>query len=264
MLTGSDAIAALESNAWSMFSILGTGEGGRVTASPTRLVVESPIPQPPYNGVWRFYDEADRPLDRQVAEVLAPMRDRGVAVMWLVHPTSPPAVREHLRAEGLVLAEELPGMVADLRCLDPVPAVPESVEVFEASAAESDEWVHLVSWRYGLDSSTSSYLQQVYANAIGGHTRLWIAHVGGEPVSKAALHCGGGVAGIYGVVTAEKGRGRGLATILTLMALHAARDQGFETGVLHSTPMARGLYERLGYRACAVFEVWAEPETLHL
>jgi ribosomal protein S18 acetylase RimI-like enzyme len=264
VLSGDEAVAALEGNAWTMFSVLGTGEGGRVIDTPTRLVVEAPIPQPPHNGVWRFYDEADRPLRQQVAELLAPFSDREVVLMWLVHPTTPPDVREHLAGEGLVCADELPGMVADLRYLDPTPPVPEPVEVVEATAAESEAWVHLVSWRYGLDTSTSPYLRQVYANGMGGHTRLWIASVAGEPVSKVAMHVDDGVAGIYGVATTEKGCNRGLATALTLTALHAARDEGVETSVLHSTHMAHALYERLGYRDVATFEVWAEPERLHL
>jgi predicted GNAT family acetyltransferase len=176
----------------------------------------------------------------------------------------PPDVREHLAGEGLVRADELPGMVADNRYLDPTPPVPETVELIEATAAESEAWVHFVSWRYGLDTSTSPYLRQVYANAIGGHTRLWIASVAGEPVSKVAMHINGGIAGIYGIATTEKGRNRGPATILTLTALHAARDEGVETSVLHSTPMAHALYKRLGYQDVAAFETWAEPERLHL
>ncbi len=247
-----------------MFSILGTGDGGKVIDTPTRLVVEAPIPQPPYNGVWRFRDEQDRPLPTQIGELLAPFADRGVTAMWLVHPTTPPGVREGLEGHGFACAEELPGMITDLADLDPVPSIPGDVEVIEASAAESEAWVHLVSWRYGLGTSTSAYLRQIYANAIGSHTRLWIARIAGEPVSKVAMHIDDGVAGIYGVVTTERGRRRGLATILTLSALHAARDLGVEVSVLHSTPMAQSLYRRLGYRDVATFEVWAAPETLHL
>jgi hypothetical protein len=34
--------------------------------------------------------------------------------------------------------------------------------------------------------------------------------------------------------------------------------------VLHSTPMASSLYERLGFRAHATFRVYAPPRALHL
>ena len=259
------AVAALERNAWSMFAVLGTGDGGCVIDTPTRLVVETPVRQPPYNAVWRFHDENDRPLVEQVVALLERFAGRDVTPMWLVHPTAPPGLRDRLGALGMVCAEEVFGMIAELRSLPPIPAPAEEVEVREATATEPDEWVHLVSWRYGLDTSTSPYLADVYARALRGRTRMWVARVAGVPSSKTVLHIDDdGVSGIYGVATTENGRHRGLASLLTLTALHAARAQGAEIGVLHSTPMARSLYARLGFRDVALFEAWAEPDTLHL
>lgn len=104
----------------------------------------------------------------------------------------------------------------------------------------------------------------MYADAIGTHSRLWLARVDGEPVSKVVLHVSDGVAGIYRVATTEAGRGRGLASSLTLHALHAAREAGATVSVLHSTAMAHGLHARLGDRDVAPFEIWAEPDQVHL
>lgn len=74
----------------------------------------------------------------------------------------------------------------------------------------------------------------------------------------------GGVAGIYGVATTESGRHRGLARLLCSTALDAARTAGVERTVLHSTPMARSLFQRMGYEDVATFEVWAAPDSVHL
>jgi ribosomal protein S18 acetylase RimI-like enzyme len=257
-----DAVRELEASVWSMFSILGWGTGGRVLDTPTRLVVETPVPRPPYNTVWRFYDEGDRPLAHQVDEVLTPMIERGVTAGWVVHPTTSPGVREELTAIGWVRAEEIFGMVADLAEIDSPPPVPEGVEVVEVSTCDSEIWLELVSWRYGLGVESNPYLREVYEKVIGRHTRVWVAIVDGAPMSKVALHISSGVAGIYGVVTTESGRGRGLASLLTLTALDAARSDGVSRTVLHSTPMARSLYRRLGYRDVATFEVWAEPGSM--
>ncbi len=265
MVNHDAAIAALERNAWSMFTALGWGQGGNVIDTPTRLVVETPVRQPPYNAVWRFYDEQDRPLDEQVDELLARFIERDVVGMWLVHPTTPPALRPRLTAGGVVCAEELFGMIGDLDHLDPIPPTAADVEVHESGADEPDEWMHLVSWRYGLDTSTSPYLADLYPRALAGGTRVWIARVEGAPTSKVTMHIDAhGVAGIYGVVTTDAGRGRGFASTLTLTALHAARASGATIGVLHSTPMARNLYSRLGFHDVATFEAWAEPDRLHL
>lgn len=248
-----------------MFSELGRGDDGRVFDTTTRLVVETPVPQPPYNAVWRFYDEGDRPIDDQVAELLEAFARRSVTLMWLAHPTTPPEVRPSLSARGMSCAEEIFGMIADLDEIGPMRGRVDDVEIREVTADDPDEWVHLVSWRYGLDTDTSPYLVDMCRKALSGRTRLWIARVGNVPVSKVGLHVDtDGIAGIYGVVTTEHGRGRGLASMLTLTALHEARSAGAHVAVLHSTPMARSLYARLGFRDVAVFEAWAKPNTLHL
>ena len=93
---------------------------------------------------------------------------------------------------------------------------------------------------------------------------MWIASHDGVPVSKLGIHMGNDVAGIYGVATTERGRGKGLATLLANVALHATADAGFRASVLHSTPMAHSMYRRLGYRDVATFELWARPNEVHL
>ncbi len=82
--------------------------------------------------------------------------------------------------------------------------------------------------------------------------------------SRRRLNVENDVAGIYGVATTQEGRGRGLATLLCTTALEEARADGATRTVLHSTPMARSLYHRMGYRDVATFEMWAAPDTLHL
>ena len=107
-------------------------------------------------------------------------------------------------------------------------------------------------------------LRDVYRAGLRRGTGGWVALVDGEPASKAVMHVEDGVAGIYGVATTEAGRGRGLATNLCATALDAARVAGAERTVLHSTPMAREPYRRMGHRDVATFEMWAAPDSLHL
>lgn len=264
MVERTGEVAALEDSAWSVWKAIGTGPGGVVRDTPTRLIVETPVPQPPYNTVHRFYDEGDRPVGRQIAEILDPMSERPVTPAWLVHPSTDATVRGELTRYGWACAEVIYGMVAHLSDVAAPTRQDLGAELFEATAAETDLWVELVSWRYGLDPTASPYLRAVYEESLGVDTRLWVATIGGVPVSKVALHRTGDVAGIYGVATTEAGRGRGLASELTAMALEGARSAGARITVLHSTPMARSMYRRLGYRDVAPFEVWAEPDTVHL
>jgi ribosomal protein S18 acetylase RimI-like enzyme len=263
MLDDGQLVDALERHFWSMWGPLGSGPGGRLTDSPTRLLVETPLPQPPYNSVLRFLDDGTSGLQAQVDEVLARYQSRPVTLAWIVHPTSPPGVRDCLAARGLVMAEELSGMVAELAALDLEVTPAEGVELLEATAEHSAEWMEMVDVRFGLDAVGSSFVRQLMEDNIG-HARWFMARVDGVPVSKAILHLNDDIAGIYGVATLEGGRGKGLATALTKHALDVARESGCELGLLHSTPMARELYRSIGFRDVATFEIWAEPDRVYL
>ena len=264
MFTDSEAIRALETNAWSMFAQFGRVEPGRLIETPTRLVLETDVPKPPYNMVLRFYDEGDRSIQAQVHELVARFESRACTPAWLVHPTTPSEVRESLDAHGWVCAEMMPGMIHTLDDLAPVPETPPDIEVVEADVGHGAAWLDLVSTRYGLAEEDSPYLRRVFDRFIGTGVRVWIASHEGVPVSKLGIHLGDDVAGVYGVATTERGRGMGLASLLTNIALHATSDAGFSASVLHSTPMARSMYQRLGYRDVATFELWARPNEVHL
>jgi len=258
------AVARLEQNLWSMFRVFGVGPGARLTDTPTRMILETPIARAPYNSVFRFFDEGDRPLGTQLDEVLARFVGRNCTPAWLIHPTAPPEIRSLLAERGWVCAEEIPGMVRELADDASPGEPPVGVEIVEASGDAPGDWLDLVSSRYGLAPTDSSFLSDVFRHAVGSSVRVFIARIDGTPVSKVGMHVHDGVVGFYGVVTAEAGRGRGLASHLMRIAMAAARESGVATCVLHSTPVAHGLYMGLGFRDVATFELWAEPDRVHL
>ncbi|MFK8023805.1 MAG: GNAT family N-acetyltransferase [Ilumatobacter sp.] len=262
MLDDQQLTDVLEAHLWSMWGPLGSCRGGKTTDMPARLLVETPIPRPPYNTVLRFLDDGS-PLDAQVDEVLARYVDRPVTLAWIVHPSSPDGLGDLLAARGLEMAEELFGMAVDLTEIAEPLAFGPDVEVFEASLAHAAEWMEMVGVRYELDPADSDLVRQLMEDQID-HARWFVARVDGVAVSKVVLHEHDGVAGIYGVATTEAGRGRGLAGGLTAHALGVARESGMELGVLHSTPMAQSLYRSIGFRDVATFEVWALPGSVQL
>ena len=111
----------------------------------------------------------------------------------------------------------------------------------------------------------TSYLREVYRAAkVDERTLLWVALHDGEAISKAAVHLAGGVAGVYGVASKDSARGLGLARLCTVPALQDAHRRGYRTSVLHATPMAVSLYESLGFRHVAPFELFTEAGALDL
>jgi ribosomal protein S18 acetylase RimI-like enzyme len=249
----STEIDALEQNLWSMWGQFGGGSGCRLLTSDDTLLFETPIPITPYNSVLRFTG----PLD-QVPLINASYANRGVAPLWWVHPTATAGLTGHLRSDGLVCAEHVSGMVADLAVVAPPAASPaEIVEVEDTSLAD---YLELVSWRFSVPGRDTEVLESVVrAAGLGPVNRAWVARLNGRPVAKAWLHRACGVAGIYGIATRPEARKLGIAGCLTSTALQAAKEEGEQVAVLHATPMARALYEGLGFRFVAGFEVWAPP-----
>jgi ribosomal protein S18 acetylase RimI-like enzyme len=65
------------------------------------------------------------------------------------------------------------------------------------------------------------------------------------------------------MATTPEARGRGLGRLVCLTALDDARRRGHAVAVLHSTPMAVGLYESIEFRARAGFGIYAEPGSVY-
>jgi len=64
----------------------------------------------------------------------------------------------------------------------------------------------------------------------------------GFQISKVGSYYGDGSVGIYGVVTKPEARGQGLASILMVETMKAAKQAGHKLVVLHSSPLAENLY----------------------
>ena len=79
------------------------------------------------------------------------------------------------------------------------------------------------------------------------NARFWLAWKDGVPISKIGLYNGSGSAGIYGVATKPEARGLGIASILMITAMQAAKEMGHSLAVLDSSPLAENLYKRLGF-----------------
>jgi GNAT superfamily N-acetyltransferase len=229
---------------------------------------DTPIPTLPYNGVIRFTAEHD--VDRRIDALFAHYRRRGIPFLWIVHPSARPLdLPERLRARGMEEAETCPGMAINLDDLPPLQPLPDGIAISEVSGeTDAGRLLELVGWRWAVPQQARPALAGVTrafeVGVPGSKIRSWLAWQGGVPVAKALLHLAAGVAGLYGVVTRPEARGLGLARSLTIHAFSVARREGYATGVLHSTPMARGLYEKIGCRAYGDFRIFAPPRTLHL
>ena len=232
------------------------------------LRFETPLAHTPYNSVMRF--QVGDFVDETIDAVLDSYQQTRVPVMWVVHPTAQPAdLTERLVARGLVEAEIVPGMVARL---DEIPrstlppstssprrSPPTNVTLSSSSPRGAIRYPPTPRRHCDPSSKLLSFGEP------GASTQGWLARLDGAVVSKVVLHVDADVAGIYGVATKPEAAGSRPPRTLTLQALHAARSAGIDIGVLHSTPMARSLYEGIGFHTVAAdLVLYSTPDTLHL
>ncbi len=87
--------------------------------------------------------------------------------------------------------------------------------------------------------------------------RLCLGTLDGDPVATLKLFFAAGVAYIGRVMTVPAFRRRGIGTMMTLHALHAARRAGYRIAVLTASPMGISIYRRLGFKECCVVGTYA-------
>jgi len=251
----------IELNLWETWSNFGRGPGCTLHDEEDTLWFETPIPTLPYNTVLKFQVQQD--VDRKIDHLISCYQERNVSILWIVHPSHLPLdLPEHLQKRGLQEIEIAPGMARSLENLPETPPIPEGVEIREATA-DNDliELYGLAAWRWGVPEEYRPQLRKMIEKfQIGersSNTRFWLAWKDGVPISKIGLYNGSGSAGIYGVATKPEARGLGIASILMVTAMNAAREMGHNLAVLDSSPLAENLYKRLGFSTVAPLRLYS-------
>ena len=254
----------IERNLWEFWSIFGCAKGCSLHEDTDVTWFETPLPMIPYNGVIRFQVTENPQL--RIDPIIQHFTKRQVAFMWIVHHSSLPSdLPKMLEEGGLYDVEPIYGMARDLSNLPPIPCPDSGIYIRKvADNRDSGAWHQFAAWRWHIPEVYQEIYADVLANFCVGapdsNAHVWQAWREDQPVAKAALYLGSGSAGIYAVATKPEARRLGLARILTLTALSYARDAGHSVAVLHSTPMAQGLYESIGFSTLAEFRLFASEE----
>lgn len=62
--------------------------------------------------------------------------------------------------------------------------------------------------------------------------KLFVGYINHKPIASSRLFCYAGIAGIWDIVTLPQARRKGIATDMTLKALHVGKQLGYQFGVL--------------------------------
>ena len=255
--------AAIEANIVETSALFGRVPGTELHDEDPdlRFYVTAGVPSPLFNHVYLARLPREN-LDARIGAVRRHYAAHRLPFMWSVGPFSRPSdLGSRLGSRGLVCAERLAGMAADLRVLEEGIPPPDGLTVERVGDAEVlGEYVEVAGAGFGMPGFVTGALFEA-CSVLGlaeespfGH---YVGRIGGEALATASLSLAAGVAGIFNVVTLPGARRRGIGTALTLAALRDARERGCRTGILQSSAMALGVYRRLGFEQHSTYLVYA-------
>jgi ribosomal protein S18 acetylase RimI-like enzyme len=257
-LSPAAVIPAIEANLATSWRLLGQLPGAILHDTPELLWVSTNIPYPPFNGVARTSLEA-KTADTAITAVLEHFTQRHTPMLWLVTPSASPGdLNRRLATFGLVHKGDDPGMAIKLETLPHDLPVPPGFTIEQVNDAAS-----LRSWCSFTDQAVVAEALFDWGNALGFSPDRPLYHYLGRlhdrPVATASLVLGGGVAGLYNVMTVPEAQRQGIGALMTVTALQAARRRGYRLGVLQSSKMGLALYHRLGFQEYCTIRIYLWP-----
>jgi GNAT superfamily N-acetyltransferase len=223
------------------------------------------IPTPPLNAVWlaRFpIATADASID----EVIAWFDRLGMPFSWWVGPDSgPPDLAERLDRHDFRLDEAaVPGMAIRLDALpDEAPGHDITVERV-TDEASFREVCRVIVEGFGAPPALQHAIEAFAALGFdaGNPQQTFLARLDGEAVGTSLGVRAGDVLGVFNVATVPAARGRGVGRAVTLAALRDGAGAGCRMAVLQASEMGHPVYERLGFRDFAAYDIYVRESDL--
>jgi ribosomal protein S18 acetylase RimI-like enzyme len=201
-------------------------------------------------------DDADERIDA----ALAWFAERDMPIGWWIGPReSPSDLPSRLEARGFVTEERGSGMVADLGALPDEPP-PDGV-LIERVVDEATFRIACATMAEGFGGPASLGEAFTAFSVLGfedaAPSRTYVARIEGRPVATSLGLVLGEVLGIFNVATIEDARRRGIGRAITLAALRDGAARGASAAVLQASDVGHGVYERLGFRDYATYQLMA-------
>jgi ribosomal protein S18 acetylase RimI-like enzyme len=225
--------------------------GAEVLEQDGLLLAFANVPDPPVNSALVITEPPDPAAALVAAEDAFRRRDRpfGLDVAVGRHPSVDLAIRE----VGLTRLFAWPAMAVATADL-PDPIVPIGIRVVPVLDGRGAAAVaHVEQEGFGSDPAIAERFYAAASYGVDGG-RSFVAWEADKPVGMAAAYLHEAAIGIFGVAVVPAARHRGIGSALSLIA---ARAFPADLAWLHTDDDdARAVYQRLGFREVATWEVW--------
>ncbi len=227
-----------------------------VVQHPDLVIVDSGLYTDTFNKVLHArIDEAhaESRISEAVRHFLVAMRP----FSWWVGPCSRPLdLERRLEDFGLQATETELGMIVTAGDLLPI-GIPPFLDVHRVrTATDLADFaaVSAANWD-PPDKEVAAFYSRSSDLLLHEHCpmRLFMAYVEGSAAAASEVFLSGETAGIYSVATRREFQRRGIGTAMTWMAAEEGRKSGAKSIVLQAAEEGKGIYKKLGFRACCEF-----------
>ncbi len=201
-------------------------------------------------------------LHMKIEETLEYFKSRKLPVQWSIGPSTRPIdLEKHLQDKGFSkVSGDMPGMAVELESMNENFPEPTGFTIKPVEDIETlKDWMQAATEGFGLKQSSSELLFEIESELGFGEDlprRSYVGYLNGKPVSNSMLLMTSGVAGLFAVSTIPEARRRGIGTLISLVPLKEARERGYRVGVVHSSEMGYGVYQRLGFEDYCKIELF--------
>ena len=191
-----------------------------------------------------------------IAAAAAAARERGYPLGLEVERGRHPLFEEALTEAGLTRLFSHPALVADPVSMWHPPAPP---GLLMASVIDPTGLAAMVSVEVEAFGTDPDVARGLLSPGLlrEKDTRAFVGMLERRPVAQSIGYRLRDAVGVFGVGVRPHARRRGIGAAMTVAA--ATSFPGVNLVWLHPTRMARSMYERLGFREAAVWDVWTSP-----
>lgn len=252
---------AIEENVAEALMAMGEAGGGEQRTDPEVRWTVGGSPIDYQNAVVDLTVSDARRARRLAEEFVARLHDLGVPGSWHLHPgIEMPGLADVLLGVGFTDGGTEPAMALELsQFVEPEDIARDLVIRRVANRQDLGRYQDVLGESFGEGPREADWVASIW-DTIGfdpeGRWQHFVAFDGGDAVSTATTFRNGPLVGVYFVATRPSRRANGYGAAITARSLAAARVAGAELAILGSSPMGRGVYERLGFRECFTYRIF--------
>lgn len=180
----------------------------------------------------------------------------GVPFTWVIDEQDKQD-QQLLRESSLIFKGNFPALFLDLRQL----IAPRAADVVVKEVVIQDDsttWISIASQNYHYLSNKAEFVKALHflKNRAQENIKFYVGYYKNEPAAASMIVYHGDYVSIHFVGTLEQFRHKGLGQSMIAVPLSIAKDQGYRSAILMSSPEGLALAKHLGFEEYITYAIY--------